>query len=85
MKFRTAYQDHEPRESAVKCLFQGHNRLARSGGYWVRRMRQLPRAPLENTTYSFILLYMFFLEIVMILGEKYQNMRSNRSEDLFFF
>ena len=31
-----------------------------SGGYWVRQMRQLPWAPLENTTYSFILLYMFF-------------------------
>ena len=31
-----------------------------SGGYWVRRMSQLPRAPLENTAYSFILLYMFF-------------------------
>ena len=31
-----------------------------NGGYWVRRMRQLPRAPLENTTYSFIFQYMFF-------------------------
>ena len=30
------------------------------GGYWVRRMRKLPRAPLENTAYSFILLYMIF-------------------------
>ena len=29
-------------------------------GYWVRRMRQLARASLENTAYSFILLYMFF-------------------------
>ena len=27
-----------------------------NSGYWVRRMRQLPRAPLENTAYSFILL-----------------------------
>ena len=43
-----------------------------SGGYWVRRMRQLPRAPffsgllsifgapLENSTYSFVSLQMFF-------------------------
>ena len=31
-----------------------------SGGYWVRRMVQLPRAPLENIAYSFVLLYMFF-------------------------
>ena len=31
-----------------------------SGGYWVRRMRQLPRAPLENAADSFILLYMLF-------------------------
>ena len=33
-----------------------------SGRYWVRRMKQLPRAPLENTAYtrSFILLHMFF-------------------------
>ena len=31
-----------------------------SGGYWVRQMRQLPRAPLENSTYSFISLQMFF-------------------------
>ena len=30
-----------------------------TGRYWVRRMKQLPRAPLENTAYSFILLYMF--------------------------
>ena len=40
-----------------------------SGGYWVRRMRQLPWVPLENTAYSFILLYVF-LEIAIILGEK---------------
>ena len=37
-----------------------------SGGYWVRRMRQLPRAPpnfgasLENSTYIFVSLQMFF-------------------------
>ena len=31
-----------------------------NGRYWVRRMRQLPRAPLENTAYSFIVLYIFF-------------------------
>ena len=31
-----------------------------NGGYSVRRMRQLPRGPLENTAYSFILLYMLF-------------------------
>ena len=31
-----------------------------SGKYWVRQIRQLPRALLENTAYSFILLYMFF-------------------------
>ena len=31
-----------------------------NGGYWVKRMRQLPRAPLKNTAYSFVLLYMFF-------------------------
>ena len=31
-----------------------------SGGYWVRRMRQLPRRPLENSTYSFNSLQMFF-------------------------
>ena len=30
-----------------------------SGGYYVRRMRQLPRTHLENNAYSFILLYMF--------------------------
>ena len=31
-----------------------------NGGYWMRQMKQLPRALLENTAYSFILLYMFF-------------------------
>ena len=55
-----------------------------SGGYWVRRMRQLPRPPLENSTYSFNSLQMFFRgyyevgtktfffssEITMIFGEK---------------
>ena len=40
-----------------------------SGVYWVRQMRQLPRAPLKILrTVSFCCLC--FLEITMILGEK---------------
>ena len=31
MKFRTACQDHQAEESAVKCLSQKHNRMARVG------------------------------------------------------
>ena len=27
--------------------------LGTSGGYWVRRMRHSPQAPLENSIYSF--------------------------------
>ena len=34
--------------------------LGVSGGYWVRRIRQLPRAPLKNSIYSLSLLQMFF-------------------------
>ena len=41
-----------------------------SGGYWLRQKRQLPRAPLEDTAYSFILLVYVFLEMTTILGEK---------------
>ena len=51
------------RECLQNCFDTG------SGGYWVRQMRKLPRAFLENTAYSFILLYIFF-KITMILGEK---------------
>ena len=29
--FRTACQDHQAGESAVKCLSQGHNRMAQVG------------------------------------------------------
>ena len=31
MKFGTACQHHEAGENAVKCLSQGHNRIARVG------------------------------------------------------
>ena len=31
IKFRTAYQDHQAGESVVKCLSQGHNRIALVG------------------------------------------------------
>ena len=38
-----------------------------SGGYWVRRMRQLPRAPLKIPIHFAVYV---FLEITLILGEK---------------
>ena len=31
LKFRTIFQDRQAEESAVKCLSQGHNRMARVG------------------------------------------------------
>ena len=31
LQFRTACQDHQAGESAVKCLSQGHNRMAQVG------------------------------------------------------
>ena len=31
MKFKTACQDHQVEESIIKCLIQGHNRMARVG------------------------------------------------------
>ena len=40
-----------------------------SGGYRLRRMRHLPRAPLENTAYSFICC-ICFLENTMILKDR---------------
>ena len=55
-----------------------------SGGYWVRRVRQLPWALLfENTAYSFILLYIF-LKMTMKMLRKVGNIRTNLSEDPFF-
>ena len=54
-----------------------------SGEYWMRRVRQLPRAPLENTACSFILLHRFFLEIIMKLERKVKNTRSIGSKDFF--
>ena len=43
-------------------------------------MRQLSRAPLEDTAYSLILLYKVFLEIITKLGRK-----GDRSEVKTFF
>ena len=49
---------------SCKCLsrwlFTLFITLGVCGGYWVRRMRQLPRGPLENSTYNFVSLQMFF-------------------------
>ena len=56
------------------------NSIKGSGGYWVRRMRQLPRPPLENTAYSFIVLCMFFRDHYEV-GTK--SGKSIRSEDFF--
>ena len=61
-----------------------------SGGYWVRRMRQLPRAPLDfrgpplNIPHIVSFCCICFLEIIMKLGRKVGNRRSIRREDLFF-
>ena len=57
----------------------------RSGGYWVRRMRQLPQdPPLKNSTNSFILLQMFFRDRSEV-GTKRRDTRSIRGEDPFLF
>ena len=60
-----------------------------SGGYWVRRMRQSPQAPLDfkgpplKTAYTVLdslsgrfgvkTFFFFFLENTLILGEKYPS------------
>ena len=54
-----------------------------SGGYWVRRMRQLPRDP-SKIVHTVSFCCRCFLEIIIKLGQKVGDTRSIRGEDLFF-
>ena len=55
MKFRTACHDHRAGESAAKCLFREHNRMARVGfeprlcGSQARRFKSPDHAALIST------------------------------------
>ena len=69
-----------------QIAFLNYNMPSFQGGYWVRRMRQLPRVPPLKIRHivSFCCIC-FFLEIIMKLGGKVGNRRSIRSKNLLFF
>ena len=68
IKFRTAGQDHQARERAVKCLSQGHNRMV--------RVSFKPRSCQSQSWYSPHAADKYYQKIYLSTSQRFANVQS---------